>query len=268
MNGNRHNDPNMVDESLNFDDSLISSVSNAIETCLSRREDIQPVLSKIRGKILKGEPAQSELTELLNAEPALVIASIAATKKDFEELLAAAEKKGELAEENVDEFIMFWGRNEWIEPGVEAYRRGNAHGSTFWTDAGIDCNRRNDRVYIQHQLEWGVDEVHDIEAPLDIVWNDLLARLQAILKKVDEEEIIYDEEIRFLTNSKQTIEDIYTILDEMSVNDEPEDEVRNSSKDDDDDNNGGNGSLKDTSLNHLLGTNQEDDRDESYIGFA
>lgn len=268
MNGNRHEDPHMADAPTDFDDSLISSVADAVETCLNRREDIQPVLSEIRNSTLRGEPAQSQLNELLDAEPALAGAGIAAARDDFEELLAATEDNGELSEADVNDFMSFWGRNEWIEAGVEAYRKGNAHGSTFWTSVGLDCHRRNNRVYVQHQLEWGLDEVHDIDAPLDTIWNDLLARLKAIMKKLEDEEMMGESEARFLANSKQTVEEIYAHLDSMDVDDELEDEANEGMRNGDGDSTGDGEASGDSSLDGLFGTSDEDDRDESHLGFA
>ncbi|MFB6171103.1 MAG: hypothetical protein ABEJ23_01115 [Haloarculaceae archaeon] len=272
MNANRHAKPHMDEQSTGPDDERIAEFATAVETCLERRDDIQPVLADIRQRSLRDEPAQERLDDLLTAEPALVTVGSAALRDDFEDLLSAAEASAALSETEVEAFETFWSRNDWLTEGVEARLRGRRHDSTYWTARGQSCRRRNGLLYVRHRADWGLDEVHDVEAPLDAAWNDLLTRLRLLLDELGGADVeLTDEEVKLLVKGRPLLQQFDRQLAALAAADEGDEGTGDVEGEEDAD-----GAVPDPeqSLADLFGDGEAgdeddgDDPDESLIGFA
>lgn len=180
MNGNRHKTQTMAEGANDADEEMVTEFVGAVETCLERREELQPVLTDIRQEHLQGGSVQDRVDELCEAEPALLRIGLTAKMGQVPELLSVAEASGRLSEADADAFEAFWDRNDWIAEGVYTYFLGEKHDCIFWTNGDVDVECRNGDHYVRHRFDWGLDEAHDIEAPLPKAWDDLVKRLHVL----------------------------------------------------------------------------------------
>lgn len=209
MNGNRHKTQTMAEEADGPDEDTINEFVNAVETCLAHREDIQPILTDIRQELLRGEPVQERVDELCEAEPALIRIGMTAKMVEIPKLLSIAEAQSRLSEADADAFEAFWDRNDWIEEGIYAHFLEQKHDCTYWTNGDISLENRDGDHYVRHRFEWGLDEVHDIEAPLAEAWNDLVNRLRALVRIASSEQAdLTEEEREHLQDSASALQQV------------------------------------------------------------
>ena len=128
MNGNRHKTRTIAEDADGPDEETLSELASAVETCLERREELQPVLTDIRQEQLQGEPVQDRVDELCEFEPALIRIGLVANRIEFPNLLAIAVARSKLSEADADAFEAFWDRNDWIVPGIYAHFVGEKQG--------------------------------------------------------------------------------------------------------------------------------------------
>ncbi|MFY4814597.1 hypothetical protein ACOJIV_18155 [Haloarcula sp. AONF1] len=225
MNGNRHKTQMMGDETDEPDEEIVNEFASAVETCLERRKEIEPVLTDIRQAQLQGEPVQDQIDALCESEPALFRLGLTAKTMQIPQILAVAEARGKLSEADANDFETFWDRNDWITEGVYAHFLNEQHDCTYWTGGSLDIETRDGVNYVHHSFDWGLDEVHDIEAPLAETWDDLVNRLMALVKISTSDQFDLNEtERELLQESTPKLQQIARVVAEVSGEDEDSDD--------------------------------------------
>lgn len=166
-------------------DEHIEQFGTIVHECLAHREALMGVLAELEQAHLRGESVQSDLNRVFACIPALTMVARFAARGALAPALDKAVEHEVIEPSTRAHFEAFWRQVAWVTPGVKAFEfQEQSPEVQFWTDANFELKRVDDDVLVKHSFTWGVDEVHALRVPVVIMVNELILRLDALVRRL------------------------------------------------------------------------------------
>lgn len=197
----------------------IEELSGAVETCLNRKETLRSILAELDAARLQGEDVQEDLDVLFTECEELAAVARLDAHGMLDQLLDDAAEYDSLTEVQRDDFESFWADVDWITPAAEAFEAARGSGGPAWTSKDISLDTAQDRLVVQHTLEFGVDTVHEITVPAAVFFADAAQRLgflARVLPEAVERDDLGAEELAAVLDTRSTLNNVVDQLDELA----------------------------------------------------
>uniref|UniRef100_UPI003EBC59DC hypothetical protein n=1 Tax=Halobaculum sp. EA56 TaxID=3421648 RepID=UPI003EBC59DC len=200
----------MTDHQPELEDTLTESglehIVRAVRWCLVNRQSLTQTLTALREQQLRGEHVQSELSEVYGNCPPLVTVAFVTDQHDIRTVIDAAVGADLLTEKAGERFLTWWAEMKWIADGLEAFLDERAHRPNKpWTETQIEFRRSDGRLVATHSVNYGVDSVHETQAPVEDLFDECVWRLDTITDRIQQEVKEGDQEI-----SQRLLEEIHS----------------------------------------------------------
>lgn len=251
-----------TDEDRSDADSVLVEVIEAVRACHMSAETLNETLTDIRSDQLQGEPTQGRLREVFDRSPGLRRVAMINSRGDIVALVRRAVEQGHADEELLRWFVTWWSEHQWVTNGIRAYVLERSHGPTPpYTGVEFEYDRTGETVTARHEMEFGLDRIHSIQAPAAEFFRDSVQRLRSLsgtFESVDDDEGLSQDTLWKLAETRETLEDVLDRVDALC----PDESLPGDDRDSDQPQAGGNTHPEEVeSLQQLFEFDDDEDAD-------
>ncbi|RLM41948.1 hypothetical protein DVK00_19110 [Haloarcula sp. Atlit-47R] len=167
-------------------DEILEPVAEGISRLTQRRRSLRPTIANLHARWLSDDPVQEELQELfrdIDEEGETIVAlQILDNFDDHDALLSECQSRDYLSEEITDEAEVFLEEISWTFAASSAIVQASK-GDYYWTNivTGLAGENETGETLIGQRANHGVDEIWDIQVPLNAMLGQNLREIQEII---------------------------------------------------------------------------------------